>query len=211
MPYASETLQKVTGFITRQRENDVTDLLVFQHPTAGVQLPAGTVEAGESLEAAAFREVAEETGLTDVRLIRHLGAVETDRGEHQRLFLEPTMLLAGPYAGAPRLGWSFGRGSWCEVQGVVNGFAEILYEERNLNDEPQQVQIRFSGWVPAKTLTRKLARHFYHFESTDSTKERWLQQAEQNFDCYWTPLSPKPELVVGQNEWLDLVYEQLLD
>lgn len=45
--HTDPVLHKVTGFVTRGRE-----LLVFRHPTAGVQLPAGTVEAGETPEAA---------------------------------------------------------------------------------------------------------------------------------------------------------------
>ena len=43
-------VQKVTAFITRT-VNETKELLVFQHPTAGIQLPAGTVELGEDLEA----------------------------------------------------------------------------------------------------------------------------------------------------------------
>lgn len=52
---------KVVAYITRGRE-----LLVFEHADdaeAGVQVPAGTVEPGEEIEAAVWREVAEETGL----------------------------------------------------------------------------------------------------------------------------------------------------
>jgi ADP-ribose pyrophosphatase YjhB (NUDIX family) len=42
-------------------------VLVFDHrdfPDAGTQIPAGTVEEGEALERALWREVHEETGLT---------------------------------------------------------------------------------------------------------------------------------------------------
>ena len=38
-------------------------------------LPKGHVEAGESLEQAALREIHEEAGLTEVRLIKHLGTI----------------------------------------------------------------------------------------------------------------------------------------
>ncbi len=64
---------KVLAYITRRR-NGRTQLLVFTHrdfPEAGVQVPAGTVEPDEPVEAALFREVHEESGLTpeQVRLV----------------------------------------------------------------------------------------------------------------------------------------------
>lgn len=68
MPMASE---KVVAYITHRRR-----LLVFTHrdfPEAGVQVPAGTVEPGESGEAAVLREAREESGLADLALVRYLG------------------------------------------------------------------------------------------------------------------------------------------
>lgn len=53
-------LGKVTAFVVTAEKPH--DLLVFKHPTAGLQLPAGTIEPGESPIAAAKREVWEETG-----------------------------------------------------------------------------------------------------------------------------------------------------
>ena len=52
--------------------------MVFTHrdiPEAGVQVPAGTVEEGETLDAAVLREVHEETSLppTAVRIAEYLG------------------------------------------------------------------------------------------------------------------------------------------
>jgi 8-oxo-dGTP pyrophosphatase MutT (NUDIX family) len=58
-------------------------LLVFDHhqmPEAGTQVPAGTVEAGEAIETALWREIEEEAGLlpTQLSLVRKLA-------EHERL------------------------------------------------------------------------------------------------------------------------------
>ena len=76
------TGKKVLAYITRGDE-----LLVFTHrdfPEAGVQVPAGTVEAGETLDAAVLREVHEETGLplTAVRIAAYLGGRLWQAGPH---------------------------------------------------------------------------------------------------------------------------------
>ena len=57
----NEVVQKITAFIVRERVG-VKEVLVFKHPTAGVQIPAGTVEKGEDLETVVKREAYEETG-----------------------------------------------------------------------------------------------------------------------------------------------------
>ncbi len=52
------------------------ELLIFAHrdyPAAGLQVPAGTVEEGEELEAAVQREVLEESGLEDFSEIHYVG------------------------------------------------------------------------------------------------------------------------------------------
>jgi len=65
----SPALHKVTAFITRG-SGPAAELLVFRHPAAGIQLPAGTVEPGERFEVAALREAREESGIDRLRLIR---------------------------------------------------------------------------------------------------------------------------------------------
>lgn len=58
-------------------------LLVFRHADysyeeVGIQVPAGSIRAGESPEDAALREASEETGLTQFKIVRKLGEVEYD-------------------------------------------------------------------------------------------------------------------------------------
>lgn len=63
---AKHHTEKVVCYVTHQDR-----LLVFTHldvplTVAGVQVPAGTIEPGETPRQAALREVREETGLTDL-------------------------------------------------------------------------------------------------------------------------------------------------
>lgn len=65
---------KALTYITREDR-----LLVFRQPDspgAGIQVPGGSVEADEALEAAALREAREETGLAELVLQSYLGSVE---------------------------------------------------------------------------------------------------------------------------------------
>jgi 8-oxo-dGTP pyrophosphatase MutT (NUDIX family) len=64
-----------------------TRLLLFTHPDvpeAGIQVPAGTMEAGESPIEAVLREATEETGLTDLRVVRWIGRALFDARPYGR-------------------------------------------------------------------------------------------------------------------------------
>lgn len=66
-----ECVDKVIAYITRGER-----FIVFEQPevsSAGIQVPGGTVEEGESLEEAVLREANEETGLSQLRIVRALG------------------------------------------------------------------------------------------------------------------------------------------
>ncbi len=72
--------KKVIAYVVHPNSN----LLVFVHDSdknqvneSGLQVPAGTVETGESIESAVLREVYEESGL-DVEIDRYLGVSHYD-------------------------------------------------------------------------------------------------------------------------------------
>ena len=71
-------VRKVWLYILQRRADDVA-LLVFEHVNvdAGIQIPAGTVEPDEDLQAAARRELFEESGVR-VESLTPLGVFERD-------------------------------------------------------------------------------------------------------------------------------------
>ncbi|MEM6629077.1 MAG: NUDIX domain-containing protein [Bacteroidota bacterium] len=85
---------KVLGYIV-QKVHSVQKLLIFSHqhyPEAGLQVPGGTVEAGEKLEGALLREIKEESGLTEFGSVIYLGEatfIHDQRQEmHRRHFFQ---------------------------------------------------------------------------------------------------------------------------
>jgi 8-oxo-dGTP diphosphatase len=66
--------QKVLAYIIRVHDGEKQLLLLLHrdYPEAGIQVPGGTVEPGEAFESALLREVYEETGLTNVKIIKKL-------------------------------------------------------------------------------------------------------------------------------------------
>lgn len=64
-------VQKACAYVTRGDG----DLLVFRGPEHdGLQIPKGTIEAGEEPRSALFREVREESGLSALGETRHLAS-----------------------------------------------------------------------------------------------------------------------------------------
>ena len=68
-------VEKVVAYVTRGAH-----LLVFRHVDfdAGIQVPAGTLEPGESPRDGVLREAAEETGLDGLEVRRFLGVRDYD-------------------------------------------------------------------------------------------------------------------------------------
>jgi len=64
------------GVVVRRARRGILVALLREGRLPGYMLPKGGVEAGENPEAAARREVVEETGLTSLRLLADLGVRE---------------------------------------------------------------------------------------------------------------------------------------
>ncbi|MDE2802533.1 MAG: NUDIX domain-containing protein [Chloroflexota bacterium] len=72
-------IEKVVAYVTRGDR-----LLVFRHVDvdAGIQVPAGTLEPGESPSEGVLREAREETGIHSLQIVRFLGARDYDMSDH---------------------------------------------------------------------------------------------------------------------------------
>lgn len=198
---------KVTAFVTRPSDKG-HDLLLFQHPNAGVQIPAGTVEEGETPEAAVLREAVEETGLAPLTIRRALGCAEQRLPEGHRVIGRSTKVYARP--DLTSFDWSYlPAGIQVTASRRSLGFSQVTYEEYDREPDRQYVTMAITGWVPDEALADTIRRHFYELEYVGPTEERWTVFTDNHtFTLFWAPLSALPEIVAPQNQWLEFLFRE---
>jgi len=196
-------IEKVVAFIIRKKENHL-QLLIFKHPTNGYQLPAGTVEENEQLEAALKREIAEETGLTKIKIVQKLGEKTIYLDQNEAVLTQTLRFFSWPAHAAKRNGPLYTRGLKVSTFERKVGFTRVRYEEYDLNKETPVVIRESDGWLPSEFLTREINRHFYLIHVSDEVRDNWKIQSDFGyiFECQWVDLDAIPTLSWGQSEWL---------
>lgn len=197
-------MEKVTAFILRPAKGRKIEILIFRHPNAGLQLPAGTVEPGEAPETAVLREVEEESGLTEIRLVKKLGSEKLDLPAGSAYLKQSLRLRAEPSSAAPEVEPELGRG-WLVETGEAQGkFVRVTYREEDLGGKKKRLLWQAAGWAPASALDGKLTRHFYWLQTRSSTPNEWEWPSDHGhvFKLTWVPLEPPPALVEPQRGWL---------
>jgi 8-oxo-dGTP pyrophosphatase MutT (NUDIX family) len=64
------------------RDSSMRQILAFEHPLAGTQLVKGSIEPGETVRAAALRELEEESGISNTGIAHDLGAWNSGHNDH---------------------------------------------------------------------------------------------------------------------------------
>ena len=200
-------IEKVTAFVTRPIEEGL-ELLLLEHPFAGIQIPAGTVE-DETPAEAVLREVAEETGIDSATICRYLGTDERALPDGQRIITAPTKVYARP--DATSFDWAtLRRGIQVAVNRRDGGFSQITYEEPDRVPEPRYITMSITGWVPDGVLADTVRRHFYQLKYCDPSQDRWTTFSDNHtFTLFWTPLPDLPEIIPPQDEWLVFLHRGL--
>ncbi len=208
----SNVVHKVTAFVTRKTSNG-RQLLLFKHPTAGIQLPAGSVDEGETIEMAVLREVAEETGLYQVEIIRKLGIIENELASNELVLTQDIQPLIEPHADALPFQRKLTRGVTVQYERREGKFTKISYLEHDRLPNPTAIAFQMIGYVPTETISRKKTRHFFHLDCWEKTDASWSLRTDHGhiFTPFWTSLTPKPTLVSGQDKWLEFVYGRLIE
>lgn len=205
-----KSLAKVVSFVTRGPEQE-RQLLVIRHPTAGIQVPAGTVNIGERLEEAVIRETIEETSLEDLLIARELGSISEELPPGRRLILRATKIFNEPSFDASSEGFALSRGSTVSVGSQHGSFSAIIGDPLDHRQDQPRRMSGVRGFVRSSLLGTNLERHFFHLTTTAFTPESWNVFVDgHDFLLYWTPLFPRPELVAPHSGWLERVYAELM-
>ncbi len=200
-------IEKVTIFITRTAPSGL-ELLLFEHPHAGIQIPAGTVEAAETPEQAALREAHEESGLTGLMLREYLGYTEDHFAGKHRLIREATKVYARP--DKISFDWALlRRGIPVSLTGQHAGdFSQVRYEEWDRWPDPEYITYAITGWVPDAVLGDTIKRYFYHLEFQGVTEKSWSVTTDNHhFNLFWAPLGQLPDIIAPQDGWLEFLYK----
>jgi len=204
-------IKKVTAFITRG-VSDEADLLLFVHPDAGIQLPAGTVELAEKPEDAVIRETGEETGLTTLDIINLLGRQSYALPQGEMAILRMTKLFDEPTNDSSSGGLALTRGSSVGVKGVVGEFSLVFGDALQIEQSGEKRVKKAEGYVRTTLLTNRMIRYFFHLNCIDSNQDQWNVSADGHlFKCFWTPLRRAAALNQAQQTWLNDYYEELVD
>ena len=200
----SRILEKVTAFVTRSTPAG-DDLLLFEHPHAGIQIPAGTVEAGEAPEDAVQREATEETGLDGLALRSGLGTDDWRLPEHLRYVAERTTVYSRPDPAS--FDWAFlPRGTLVHVERVVPGFSQVTFQEWDHWPERSYLSMRITGWVRDDALATVRRRHFFNLVHPGDTPVRWTVAIDNHvFTLFWAPLDCLPRPISPQDMWLSFL------
>jgi 8-oxo-dGTP pyrophosphatase MutT (NUDIX family) len=197
-------LKKVTVFILRHDPQGMAyepQILLFRHPHAGVQFPAGTVEPGETAEHAALREGCEESGLAGLRILRRL-AVETETlPPGVRATVQPVTVFARPDPGS--FDWAqIPRGVQVTVGRQVREFCQVSYIEWDSLPEKNFITYQISGWAQVSGLASQRRRSFYLLCADAETPPTWEVVIDHHRLClFWAPLKNLPTLVPPQGRW----------
>ena len=203
------SLGKVACFVTYSLD-DRKHVLLLKHPYAGNQIPAGTVEEGESFVDAAIRETREETGLDRLDVVAELLSERENLPPNTAVIQQASTVYSRPDTGS--FDWvTIRRGIRVDTRRTEKGFVQIDYvEKESLGSD--MITFQITGWIPQDALTTNVERKHFHLSCAASDELEWEVFSDNHkFVLVWHPLTEDPHLQEPFREWFDSLKERLVD
>lgn len=203
-------IEKVAAFVLRPSRQGV-EILTLEHPRGGLQVPGGTVNAGEAPETAVLRELHEETGLTEVRIIRKLGEERVDLPARRGVLLQKGCLHVSPSESAPLVDHdpAPNSGFGVEILDRQGDWLHVQYREVDHCVQPPQLVWEVQGWIHSNHVDTAIRQEFYWLQTRSSTPDSWVWQTLDDlgytFHLRWQPIQPLPNFIptiLGWMKWL---------
>ncbi len=193
---ANISIGKVTVFCVHDDA-----LLVFDHPTAGTQVPAGTMRPGEDPRDAAKRELAEETGVGKISIVANIGVVESQLAADRAVALQDLEADDGRFAAR---GWPLQLTDDSDPQ-------RWTHETWDYDVRPPLLLDRHTGLAPATALAARVRRHFFVATAQELPEgESWWQFADGwEWRVRWAPIDDDLRLHGEQFDWVSMLRAHL--
>jgi 8-oxo-dGTP pyrophosphatase MutT (NUDIX family) len=185
---------KVTIFAVNQDR-----VLVFDHPLAGTQFPAGTVDLGESSESAAMRELTEETGI-QVKDVAYLGTTITRREDDLAYTLDTVVADDG---------LRIPRGYRVHVLSEEGDQIRFSRRESDHSKQPPKILSESVGRTARLSLTRCIERHFYGARVKNAAPWSWEGDDGHVWLCHFLDIN-EVQAFGEQQGWLEEFAPKLL-
>ena len=196
-----DLIEKVTAFITRQKLG-VLEILLFNHPYCGIQIPAGTVDLNENYSKAVLREVAEETGIKNCFIKSYLGFQDTFPSENEFIVSKKANVYARPDTKSWK--WAYiPRGAVVTQKRSFEDYFQVQFSEFDTYPKSSYVTYQIIGWIHKDNLVKKWRRYFFHIISEETLPDQWTQEADNHtFSFFWAPFDSIPKLISPQDLWI---------
>lgn len=191
---------KVAAFVVKCALEPM--VLAFRHPLAGLQFPAGTIEPGEEILAAAQRAVLEETGISGLDQ-GQIVAIERCRMDADEGFVVETVESLSDCEG--KAVSHFHRGRRIRVLSGDDEFSLVCEEEWNLNVDPPTRRTRIPGIIPTRFIGRSISRAYVRFQFIGDLKtEPWTHASDGHiWQVEWIPLRTTERFAQDQADWFE--------
>ncbi len=165
------------------------NLVLIKHPTAGYQLPGGSVEVDEDINEAAKRELFEETGLDAINL-------QLIRKE----ILDDKYLLSKISTNL----FTLCRGLPVKIsKNIKNSDITVIYEEFDYNSTPKKFLFSIETISKKSDISDGCERYFFSSQVKPPSDKTWKINADSKIFIIETyDLENVPKLLEPHDTWL---------